>query len=352
MGIKELGIRAVNKVLGAVPSPWAGKAWGIDVYDPAVMKFQPGDIDFCVIRMGGMGVDKSGRYIVYKNPNFAEQVQAVWDCGAIPMAYWVINPDYYWRNEYTAGSFANIEDDKDPVMIAMKEQLHAGSGWKKVGGVYYDLETAGNPAWEAMIVDSLRGRIRNQQSKNEFPKLIQGGYSRKSWIESTNPSRAPIKTLFENQPGLQIWTSNYLTAFPARHSPIVEKRVNELPLTTQKPIWFGDNPAKPKEHPRIWQYHGTAPNVKYSTCPEVTDKDGKPMGLDLNVMECTRAELFALVGWSDPLTGPPPPPPPDEPPPAELAEILARIDTLEDNQLNHERRVSDLEAWRERVRAA
>lgn len=328
INLKSTAIRAVNAALSAIPNPWAGEAWGIDVYDPAVLSLPLGSVDFVGLRIGWT----SGA-TVYKNPNFAAQVQAVWDAGAIPLAYWIVQPDFYINKGWTANGLTGCTDDAHPVLNAIKEQLRAGNGWKKVGGIFWDCESAGNEVWEALYVDDIRGRIRNQQSKNEFPKMLQGIYSRANWINS----RVHIRTLIENHPELMVWTANYLSAYPGKFSAIAEKRVNELPLATQKPIWYGDNAAKPKDYPRMWQYHGTFNGANYSTCPEVT-ADGKPMGLDLNVMECTRAELFKMVGWNDPLVAPPPvdpPPPPVEPPAGDLATLRLEFEQLRDRIDRH-----------------
>jgi hypothetical protein len=333
MSIKTASLRAVNSILSAItPNPWAGKAWGTDVYEGAVhLNLPPGSVDFVVIRMGGT----KGRDI-FLDESFPAKVQAAWDAGAIPMAYWVVDSSYYPLHEWTVGSFQNMTPDKNPVHVAITDALRAGNSWKKVGALFYDCELSGaGDVWDALYVEKLRDCQVDLSKTGKFPPGIKLGiYSRLSWIEG----RPALKTLAENQAGMIIWTANYMTAYPGKAMPIADYKTKGLPLTTQKPIWFGDNKNKPKTYPRIWQYHGTFPGAQYSTCPEITDADGDPSGLDLNVFEGTRAELFAMVGWADPLLSPKPYPEPlpDPDPVDDHAAILARISTLEKMLADHE----------------
>jgi len=321
---------------------WDGKAWGIDVYEGApTLNIPKGAVDFVVVRIGWM--DKYG---VYKNPIFAEQIQQVWDAGAVPMAYFPINSEYFTWHNHALGDVAKFMNDRHPILTPIIEQLRAGSWWKKVGALFVDMELNGaGPVWNQAIGEDIRDRLVDMAKTGEAPPWLKVGvYSRQEWMKK----QPQVVTWLEQQPAVWIWAANYLTNFPGTHKTLAAHKVESLPLATQAPRLFGMNDEKPKTLPIIWQYHGTFPGAKYATCPEVLTADNKPAGLDFNVIDCTRAQLFQIFGWSDPLDGGVVPPPPVVEPETELEK---RVKTLEDFVKTQAEQIKALEDWRERVRA-
>jgi len=316
-------------------SIWTDRAWGTDVciyQDTAT--FAPGVIDFGVARM-----NISNGYPV-KDNQFANHVQRFYDGFAVPMAYWVVNSAYYTDRQMNMSNLANMTNDKHTVLQCIIESLRAGDRWKAVGILWFDCELPGaGDVWNAAYLEDLRSRIVALQKAGQFPKVLLGVYSRKSWID-TQPA---VQVWLEQHPEILIWGANYLTSFPGlKADSLAQVRAQRLPITGQTPRWFGDNQAKPKLYKRFWQYHGTAPGCQPVTCPEISG-NGTPSGLDLDVCEYTRKELFALVGMTDRLGAVEPPPPP--PPPVPPTDIEARLLALET-------RITSLETTRTAAREA
>jgi len=334
MTIKESAIRGINSALGAVVSnPWADKAFGIDIsrYQQTA-NLKPGDVDFVFAKLGG---SEAG---VFNDARFAYHVQSAYDAGAICAGYWYVDSSYY--ADFTIGGVAKQTNDKHPILQAIIRGFRSGNtAWKAVDGLFFDLETKGKgSAWNREYIEDLRNRIADLKKTGDMPPIKTGIYSSRN-VMSTEPE---MTVWLEQRPDQIIWTANYLTAFPGMHAPLKTLRTQRLPLTTQKPMWFGDNPARPKDYKRFWQYHGTFGAGQPVTCPEVLNDQGLPSGLDLNVFEGTRAELFAMFGRKDPLaTTPPPVEPPVEPPATDAARFAAI-----------EARLASLEATRETVRKA
>jgi len=321
MSIKTTAIQGYNAVAAAVvtPNPWAGKAFGIDVsryQDKLLLK--PYDVDFVIAKVGG---SEAG---VFNDGRFAYHVQSAYDAGAACMGYWYVDSSYY-NPEITIGGIAKQSNDKHPILQTIIRGLRSGNtAWKYCQALFFDLETKGNgSAWNREYIEDLRNRIADLKKTGDFPQIKTGIYSSRN-VMATEPE---MSVWCEQRPEQIIWTANYLTAFPGMHAPLATIRKERLPLTTQKAWWFGDNPARPKENGRFWQYHGTFGAGQPVTCPEVLNDQGKPSGLDLNVYEGTRADLFKMLGIKDPLITPPPPPPPVDPPPT--TDLAARVERLE-----------------------
>lgn len=299
------------------------KAYGIDVYEGApTLNIPKGAIDFVVVRLGWM--DKHG---VYKNPIFAEQIQQVWNAGAVPMAYFPINTNYFTWHNHALGDLKKMTNDRHPLIAPIIEQLRAGNWWKKVGALFIDMETDGaGDVWNAAVAEDIRDRLIDMSRTNAAPPWLRVGvYSRQSWMKE-NPA---VVTWLEQHPEVWIWPANYVTTYPGVHRTLAEHKAKSRPLSNQNPIIFGLNDLKPKTLPLMWQFHGTFPGGKYATCPEVLTDKKTPAGLDLNLLDCTREELFALFGWTDPLKdgGTPPPPPP---PVVDETDLEKRVDALEE----------------------
>lgn len=304
-------------------STWDGKAFGTDVsgFQDSV-KLADGAIDFGVARM-----NISNGYPV-KDAQFANHIQAFYDCKALPMAYWVVNSEYYTIRQMNISNMQQQSNDNHPVLNCMQECLHAGAGWKAIGAVWMDLEIQGaGDVWNAAYLEDIRTRSVDLKKINKWPNIPLGVYSRLEWIER-NPA---VQVWLEQHPEILIWTSNYRKDFPglvAKSMQQVKETRQPGALANHKPFWFGDNPAKPKQYRRFWQYHGTAGGCQPVTCPEVSGNK-IPSGLDLNVSEYTRKELFAAFNATDRLGAVEPPPPPVDPPTdTDHAAILARLDAL------------------------
>lgn len=329
MTIKETLTRGLNTALAAaLPNPWAGKAFGTDVYRGATsVNIARGGIDFGIVKMGG---SNGGLYL---DDKFPYHLQSFYDAGALTMAYWYCDSTWYTNRGFTLGGVKSQTNENHPILQTILQGLRSGNtAWKAVRVLFFDLEDAGaGDIWNMTYIDDLRERIVNlQRTGGAPPNMLLGIYSRSAFID-TQPA---VRTWVEQHPEVVVWTANYLTAYPGKHMPIAEYKTNSLPLPTQKPRWFGDNPAKPKQHKRFWQYHGTFNGALYSTCPEILggakypDGSYKPAGLDLNMFEGTRAEMWAMVGLPDPLDVVPPPPPPPPPDVVTLETLNDKLDQI------------------------
>lgn len=339
---------------------WKGKAFGTDVYRGAQsINIARGGIDFGICKMGG---SNGGLYI---DDKFAYHVQSFYDAGAAVMAYWYVDPTWYLNREFNLNNVKAQSNADHKILQTIIQATRSGNtAWKAIRALFFDVEQDGaGDVWNMTYIEDLRERIVALQAVGEYPKIPLGIYSRASYI-NTQPA---VKTWVEQRPEIIVWTANYMTAYPGKFMPIADYKTNSLPLATQNPIWFGDNPAKPKQYKRFWQYHGTFAGCQYATCPEILGSS-KPSGLDLDIFEGTRAEMFAMLGVKDPLETPPPPVDPPLPPVDDThAAILARLDkleavtvaqtqviqqqesrmdTLEALQDNHETRLAEVERWR------
>jgi len=272
---------------------------------------------------------------VYLDEKFPYHLQSFYDAGAMTAAYWYCDSRWYTNRQFTTGGVKSQVNEKHPILQTILQGLRSGNtGWKAVRILFFDVEDASaGGVWNTLYIEDLRERLVNLQRQTPPgapPNMLLGIYSRAGFIES----QIELQTWVENHPEIVVWTANYLTAYPGKHMPIADYKTNSLPLVTQKPRWFGDNPSKPKLYKRFWQYHGTFDGAMYSTCPEIMGS-AKPAGLDLNMFEGTRAEMWEMVGLPDPLTvvEPPPPPPPVDPPPS--SDIEARVKALEDRINKH-----------------
>lgn len=296
---------------------WDGKAWGIDVSRyQATVNIQPGVIDFGIAKLGG---SESG---VFVDAKFSDHVQAIYDAGAVPLAYWFVDASYYTSRGYTLGGVTGQVNDKHPILQKIIEGLRAGNGWKAVKALFFDLETNGpGDVWNATYLEDLRNRIADLRKTGGFPNIPLGVYSRASFIDT----QASVKTWLEQRPEIIIWTANYTSAMPPLHAPLAQVRKERLPV--QKPLWFGDNSAKPKQYRRFWQYHGSSASTAVISCPEVLSGNSGPSALDLNVWEGSPAELRAEFGMTQ--TTPPPPVVPPTTGDADLTALAARVEKLE-----------------------
>lgn len=295
---------------------WDGKAWGIDLSRyQAVANIPAGVIDFGIAKLGG---SENG---VFTDPKFSAHVQSIYDAGAVPLAYWYVDSSYYTSRGYTMSGMTGQTNDKHPILQKIIDGLRAGNGWKAVKALFLDLETPGaGDIWNAAYLEDLRNRIADLRKTGGFPNIPLGLYSRASFIDN----QLSVRTWLEQRPEVIIWTANYTSALPALNAPLAQIRRDRLPV--QKPLWFGDNTAKPKQYRRFFQYHGSSASTAAISCPEVLNGSGNPSALDLNVWEGSPAELRAEFGMTQTT------PPPVEPPTTgdtDLAKLAARVERLE-----------------------
>lgn len=309
----------------ATVSVWAGKAWGVDVsrYQAKILPLPDGCIDFGIAKLGGSEYAAG----VGLDPKFADHVQSIYDCKAIPMAYWYVDSSYYTDRNHSWGDLERFTTDNHPILSKIIEGLRAGNGWKFVKALFFDVETLGaGDAWNRHYIDDLHGRIIDLQRKGYLPKFALGIYSRKSFMD-TCPD---LSNWVAQHPEVIVWTANYLKAFPGVYKPLAEQR-DSLP-TVHNPMWYGDNPAKPKEYKRLWQYHGSFSGAMNATCPEILGGSGSPSALDLNVWECDRAYLHTMLGVTDRLgqvdPGEPPVPPVGEVTRAEFTALVEQVNAM------------------------
>jgi hypothetical protein len=321
---------------------WTGKAFGTDVYRGAQsIKIPSGGLDFGICKMGG---SNGGLYI---DDKFAAHVQSFYDCGAAVMAYWYCDPSWYLNREFTLANVKAQSNADHKILQTILQASHNGSvGWKAIRALFFDVETEGaGDVWNQTYVEDLRERLVGLMSVGQYPKIPLGIYSRAGYVNA----QPALRTWIEQHPEIIIWTANYTTAYPGKLMPISDYRTNGLPMATQNPIWFGDNPAKPKQYKRFWQYHGTFPGAQYSTCPEIMGASA-PAGLDLDIFEGTRAELFEMLKTPDPLVTPPEPPAPPVDDHAAILERINKIEAVVVAQTNiiqtQEIRITALENWR------
>ena len=299
---------------------WTDKAFGIDLsHWQASATLAEGSADFVICKCGGSDAG------VYKDDRFAQHVQAAYDAKALVMAYWYVDSRYYTNRQMTMQNVTNQSNDQHPILQAILESMHAGTGWKAVSCLFLDVEdgTAGD-VWDMTYCEDLRNRIAALRAAGKFPNIPLGIYSRSGIVDA----RPALRTWVEQHPELVVWTANYLMAFPGLTATnLAQVKEQRLPLTTQAPRWFGDNPAKPKTFKRFWQYHGSFAGGQPVTCPEILGGGGAPSALDLDVSEYTRAEMFAAFNATDRLGAIDPGDPPTGDP--DLATLTKRVDDLE-----------------------
>lgn len=306
-------------------SVWLGKAWGVDLSRYQVKAVMPpGSIDFGVAKMGGSEYD--GSTTCRLDIKFADHIQAIYDAKAIPMAYWYVDSLYYTKKNHSLGDLARFTTENHPILKVIIEGLRAGNGWKFVKVLFFDIETIGaGDVWNKYYMEDLRDRIVTLQKQGVLPQFALGVYSRNSFMV-TQPT---VAGWVAEHPELIVWTANYLRAFPGTFKPLERHKTETLP-TVHNPIWFGDNPAKPKKYARCWQYHGSFDGAMFATCPEIIGGSGNPSALDLNVWEIyDRAGLHEALGVPDRMIVTPPPPPPVPDPTPDLTALTARLDGLE-----------------------
>ncbi len=295
---------------------WDGKAWGTDLsgfQDTAT--FSPGVIDFGVARMNVSNGDPT------EDAHFSQHIQAFYDGYALSMAYWVVNSSWYTSRQMTMINMQQQGNANHPILNRIQASLKG----KAVAALWFDLELDGaGDVWNAAYLEDLRNRIASLKASGGFPKIPLGVYSRKSWID-----RMPaVQTWLDNHPEIMIWTANYRTQFPGMAgSTLAQVRQSRQPsvLADHAPIWYGGTARNMK---RFWQYHGTAGGCQPITCLEVKG-NGVSSGLDLNISEYTRAEMFTAFGVVDRLgqIDPPIEPPATNP---DLAALAARVKAIED----------------------
>ena len=309
----------------AAASPWLGKAVGIDIsrYQAQILPLPDGCIDFGIAKLGGSEYAAG----VGLDPMFASHVQSIYDCKAIPMAYWYVDSNFYPGRNYSWGDLDKFTTEGHPILSKIIEGLRAGSRWKFVKALFFDVEIPGaGDNWTTHYIDDLQSRIVGLQRTGQFPQLKLGIYSRKS-VMDTMPA---LSNWVFNHPEMIIWTANYVRSFPGTLRPLADHRTLSMP--SHNPIWYGDHPDKPKELKRVWQYMGSFDGAMNATSPEVLGGNGKPSALDLNVWEYTRTELHAALGVTDRLgvqPDPEPEPDPNPDPDEWRAAVDARLTALE-----------------------
>jgi hypothetical protein len=317
-------------------SPWAGKAWGIDI-SRYQTKFTPvvGAIDFGIAKLGGT---ENGAFI---DPMFANHVQSIYDCKAIPMAYFYLDANYWLLRSFTMDGVRNLTNEQHTPLQKIIEGMRAGSGWKYVKALFFDCEAdTTNDIWYAFAIEDLRDRIVGLQSTGAFPKIPLGIYSRSSFINS----KPALFNWVAAHPEIIVWTANYLSSFPGTYKPLIQHKTESLP-TVHNPIWFGDNPSKPKKYRRFWQFHGSFAGALYSTCPEIIGGSGSPSALDLDVCEYTRTELHEALGVPDRLVVTSPSSSTSSSPSASVSTSASPSPSSQPPTTNVEERLQRLENW-------
>lgn len=312
----------------AAANPWLDKAWGVDLSRyQAQANIPEGAVDFAIAKLGGSEYAAG----VGLDPLFAQHVQSIYDAKAIPMAYWYVDSGFYTRGNYSWGDLERFTTENHPILKKIIEGLRAGRGWKFVKALFFDVEIAGaGDNWTMHYLDDLQSRIVGLQRAGQLPQFKLGIYSRKMFLD-TLPA---VSNWVFQHPELIIWAANYVRSFPGTYRPLADHRTLSLP--THNPMWFGDNPAKPKEYRRAWQYMGSFDGAMNATCPEILGSNGKPSALDLNVWEYTRAELHAALGVTDRLGAvepEPPAPPVSEVTRAEFDALVAEVAAIKAAQV-------------------
>lgn len=288
---------------------YADKALGRDLshYDTITIEDVRG-LDFLICKMGGSENDShSSMGNPYMDEKFNGYVQMAWDLDIPCGAYWFVGPRVYLEGGMTTINVQQCTDENHPVMSQILRGMHAGTGWKGINFLAFDVEEASkwidlpykvDPFWMTFYLEDLRGRIVKRQKAGTFPDIPLGIYSRKSWVDAWDGPDANhnLSTFLANHPEWFNWTANYPRNIPA--VPIASVRANWLPLDTWKSSNFTARMAD------FWQF------------------DDSP---DLNLYAGTPAELRAWCKYKS-HAGIPQPPPTTDP---TLAQLAARVAALE-----------------------
>lgn len=277
------------------------KAIGVDIslYQPVVDYGKLArDFDFAIIRCGGgeSEIDKM----------FAQHVQGCYDAGIPALAYYWFDPIPYFRwglnNLPTA--------DKDPLLLHLKRLLKYKAilglcidheQWWADWGKYYDY-TSGkisrdqvpmiSPAWMQQTVNLFLNHIQDDPELKGLPLI---NYSAK-WFVDMYPGIDLARQLTN---GYHLWTASYPSeSYPATVKQLSGKAelLNYLPKDTTSPVLFGAATTW-----KFWQFSGDR-----LTLPYITDTLGRPSGMDLDLYNGTRAELFRWLGYETPENEPEP----------------------------------------------
>lgn len=209
------------------------------------------------------------------DPDFAGTVEAAWHTPrrdgrvGIPAGmYWFINPRVYLDRgmQGTAEELGGLADARHPVLPQIEQALRAGNqGWKAVSSLWFDVEEASlrlhNPGVTItprhirdMLAD-LHQRIRSKMARGEWPRLVLGVYSRKSWFTQYDPQRL-ILDWIAGQPELAIWTADYRVYRQPAFTSGLDIREEPRSWLRQVPESFGECAGRGKAW-HLWQFWGS-----------------------------------------------------------------------------------------------
>lgn len=284
------------------------------------------DFDGVFIRAGlGSDVQGHGGFI---DSLFATHIQNAYDHDVCAVAYFVLDPGYYFDKLQSLGKLKLIDQylpvDKDEQIQTLVKALK----FKKIYGLAIDYEMMkdwyGNvmpDGWLTEIIFQFLVRVRKLYP--DLPIIFYSG----SWFVwnycKTLESTGRIKDL------ALLWTAYY--PYGAGIIPLQTGAdiLAHMPPETMT-IKFPDGSRQTQNPPYLgfdgwvwWQI-----NDKF-TLPYITDDLLRPSGVDVNLGNGTKEKQWAILNFTPKGTPEPPPIPPDNPPVNEdLAALQKRVDAV------------------------
>lgn len=307
--LRRLGLRIM-------PDRWANMAFGIDI--SRYQKITPADwlnlknlakIDF-VFAKASEGID-------WIDPAFTENVQNAYEADIPLMAYHYFRTGYYVEYGHDTAKWPKAADDKQ--LNNFKRALAN----KKYYALVIDVEdTTESIPWGAWAAGVFAGRVRDwldSIGRQTTPLIVYTGEW--YWVQA--------KAEFSWMTKYLLWIAKYPYASGAVTTTWEALRENYFPPGTTAVPTLGNAQWN------FWQFSGD----KF-ILPYVTNANGGPTALDLNLYNGTRDALYKLINFT-PSGGTPPVDPPVEPPSND--ELEARVAELEAAAGDTEARLSEVE---------
>jgi hypothetical protein len=307
------------------PTRYSAFAFGPDLshYDTGTLaeklvKYR--GVDFIIAKIGG-SEDYRGPYI---DDRWNDHAQLAYDLpnpqggwGVPLIGYWFANPRTYLEGQMSMEDVKAFTNEAHPVMSKILQALHNGAGWKQLKGFYQDYEEASywitapwkmNDTWMTFYMEDIFDRLRGIAGKDKtFPKMRQGVYSRKSFVDLHDTSVNSVQQYLCGKPDYDIWSASYPREVSNALS-VAEIKRDWLPLDGWNPYQFGSSPKRSLPV-ALWQFAGD---------------------VDWNVAMQTPAEMYKRLGFTPRGIVDPPPPPVDPPPTdTDYTALEARVAEIE-----------------------
>jgi len=303
-------------------------AFGVDVshWDGArIDALQPGDVDFLIGKIGG--TDNGSLYVDATWPHVVEIAYSKLDVPCF--GFWMTGPEIWiftWN--YSLGTLQAVSDANNPILQAIIQQLHAGTGWKACYGVFEDVEEASldddgaSPSTRQVSPQWLMWECKKTMeglTRIGHPHLQLGVYSRNNFMVGANAPGRDVSTYLGQHPEYLIWDARYFT--PATQPTTTAGLRGVRPPDTMKPLGFGYTVP---DRPKVWDFW----------------QFGIIMGYDVDLYNGPKDELYRKVGFVPKGTVPPEQPPTNP----DIEALVLRMKAIEDALKADETRIGSNEA--------